>query len=78
MPQASSELRLRMKAMFGSEIDEGGPIRFLKRAGYALNRDFTWTPKPGVTTASEMTKDEADCMSFLVDEWDFGWLRTER
>lgn len=74
MPQASDALRDKMRDRFGSEVDESGPIRFLEGAGYKLNRDWTWTPKDGVASLGEMTRDEFECLLFLVHEWDFGGL----
>jgi hypothetical protein len=74
MPQASDELRGLMNARFGSDIDDAGPIKFLEDAGYKLNRDWTWTPKAGVSDLKGMTRDEFECHLFLVHEWDFGGL----
>lgn len=73
MPQASDELRARMMERFG-EIDECRPMQFLIDAGYVLTREWTWKPKPGIRIFFDMTPEEFDCMKFLVDEWDFGWL----
>jgi hypothetical protein len=73
MPQADDKLRAKMKVMFGSEIDEQGPIKFLTDAGFTLGKDWTWS-KPGVTELWELAPDEFACIQFLVDEWDFGGL----
>lgn len=73
MPQASDELRGRMRAKFGS-IDEAGPMKFLTDAGYTLTRAWTWTPKPGVTSWAGVTYEEGECIDFLIYEWDFGGL----
>ncbi len=69
MPQASDELRDLIKAHFGGSLDTHGPERLLKQAGYTLNKDWTWTMPPGRT---ELLPLEAVCMSFLVEEWDYG------
>lgn len=73
MPQASDELREKMRQRFGDSIDEQGPIDFLVGAGYKLGSDWLWE-KEG-TTYESMTQDEYDAMQFLVQEWDFGGLR---
>lgn len=77
MPSASDELREKMRVRFGDPIDEGGPMKFLQDAGYVLTREWTWKPKPGVTDLEGMTKEEYDCLLFLVHEWDFGGLATD-
>lgn len=74
MPQATDELRAKMNTMFGDPVDDSGPIKFLEDAGYVLNRNWTWKPKPGIRIFTDMTQEEFDCMKFLVDEWDFGWM----
>tara|TARA_Y100000815_G_scaffold147136_1_gene133103 strand:+ start:270 stop:554 length:285 start_codon:yes stop_codon:yes gene_type:complete len=73
MPQAAADLSDRINARFGS-IDDSGPMKFLTDAGYRLRRDFFWEAKPGVTSNSDMTDDEWECLLFLVQEWDFGGL----
>ena len=82
MPQASDELRARMKERFGDEVDEDGSIKFLEAAGYKLTPRWTWLPKPGVKNYNEMTDLEFECLTFLIDEWDFGglevWRNTQR
>ena len=64
MPQASDELRSLMEEM-----------KFLEDAGYKLTRDWHWEPKPGVSDLKGMTRDEFECLLFLVHEWDFGGLK---
>ena len=73
MPQASDELRALMERRFGDPVSDEGPIRYLRQAGYTLNRDWTWS-KPGVEALGQMTRDEFDCLLFLIHEWDFGPL----
>lgn len=77
MPSASEDLRDKMLARFGDRIDEAGPIRFLKDAGYVLTKNWFWHPKPGVAGYRDMTQPEFDCIMFLMNEWDFGGLTTE-
>ncbi len=73
MPQASDELRRIIEGYFGDPIDDQGPTKFLKDCGHVLNRDWTWTLKMGETLESISIK-EFHCISFLVDEWDFGGI----
>lgn len=77
MPQASDELRERMESRFGDGISASGPIKFLTDAGYKLTRDWQWSARPGVTSLKDMTRDEFECLLFLVHEWDFGGLVQE-
>lgn len=71
MPQASDELRMTMMRRFGS-MDTVGPEDYLKKAGYSLTSDSQWRPKAGVVYYKDMTRDEFDCLLFLVHEWDYG------
>jgi len=73
MPQASDDLRNKMNTRFGDPVGTYGPIKYLKDAGYALSRQWEWS-KPGVHNLQQMTRDEFDCLLFLVHEWDFGAL----
>lgn len=77
MPQASDELRSRIQARFGS-IDIHGPEQFLRNAGYTLTNDWLWKAKPGVVSWNDMSDDEWECMLFLVDEWDYGFLEPRK
>ena len=77
MPQASDHLRDLMRKRFGDPISDSGPTIFLENAGYKLRGDFCWTPKPGVTCLRDMTRDEFDCLLFLIHEWDFGTLKLD-
>lgn len=72
MPSASPDLQQRMIKRFGS-IGTAGPETFLKDAGYVLTPDWQWT-KPGVRELRDMTRDEFECLLFLVHEWDYGSL----
>lgn len=73
MPEATAELRAKMRERFGS-IDSEGPTKFLENAGYILTPAWVWIAKPGVSTYEEMSPDELDCMNFLITEWDYGGL----
>lgn len=72
MPQADEGLRGRIRTRFGS-IDTSGPEKYLKDAGYELARSWTWS-KSGVTELRDMSRDEFECLLFLVHEWDYGGL----
>lgn len=77
MPQASDDLRARMERRFGDPVSDEGPMRYLQQRGYRLTRRWTWT-KPGVTELKQMTRDEFECLLFLIHEWDFGGLEKEK
>ena len=49
-------------------------IKYLEEAGYKLTKGWLWEPKLGVTTLGGMTRDEFECLMFLIDDWDFGSL----
>lgn len=79
MPQASEELRDRMGVLFGDRIGDEGPTKFLMDAGYKLKEpDFGWEPKSGVNSLGDMTRDEFECLMFLMHEWDFDGLLEPR
>lgn len=69
MPQASDELR----AYWGGP-DDATALAHLKKQGYTLNGDWTWSPPEGVTLE---TMPERDFLAiiFMRDEWDYGTLR---
>lgn len=73
MPQASQELQELMQHRFGS-LDDDAPVNYLREAGYELTREWKWKPKPGVTCLRDMTREEFDCLLFLVHEWDYAGL----
>lgn len=77
MPQASDELRARMKARFGDPISDTGPTQFLENAGYTLTPEWEWK-KEGINDLRDMTRDEFECLLFLVHEWDFGSLKKDK
>lgn len=79
MPQASEELRAKMIARFGS-IGLEGPVAFLESRGFVLNEDYSWKypERQGPEGRSDVLykglsieEDEAECLNFLLDEWDF-------
>ena len=74
MPQATAELQQLMEKRFGDPVSDEGPTKYLEDAGYVLTPTWLWTPKPGVTDLKGMTRDEFECLLFLVQEWDFGGL----
>jgi hypothetical protein len=68
MPQATDELR----AYWGG-VDDSPALEHLGRAGYILNRDWTWTPPKGVTLTN-MPERDYFAMVFLIQEWDYGGI----
>lgn len=76
MPQASDELRQKMKDRFGDDWLEEGPVFFLRAAGYTLTKDWCWK-KEGVGSVEDMTDFEYDCLAFMADEWDYGGLAVD-
>ena len=65
MPTAPDELRAKMLAYFGDEIDDAGPEAFLRGHGWMENR-WCWHAPLG----RAITDKEWDCMDFLIQEWD--------
>ena len=74
MPQASDELREEMHRLFGTHVEETGPMNFLTEQGYVLTRTWRWKPPSHVKSYDDMSQDEWYCLKFLIDEWDFGGL----
>lgn len=74
MPEASPELRAKMKDFYGDSIDTSGPQRYLEEQGYVLQPDWFWLPKAGVTKYEDMEEQEWLSLKFLIDEWDYGGL----
>lgn len=81
MPQASDELRAKMKEYFGDPIDDLGPSQYLRSRGYREVANGLWRrPSESHTiTAKEqncfnfldtVTQKDRECLNFLVDEWD--------
>lgn len=71
MPQASEYLRRIIKRRFGS-LDSLGPERYLKRRGWKLSENWTWS-KRGQTLGT-MPRVEFECVLFLAHEWDYGGI----
>ena len=71
MPQASDELRARMKLRFGDEISDIGPMNYLEACGFRQTRGGLWhLPSPNY----KPNADELEALQFLMDEWDYGGL----
>lgn len=73
MPSASDELRDEMGRRFGDRISEYGPMKYLEDRGFVLTKDWYWTPPAG-KNLNTISRDEFECILFLVHEWDFGGL----
>lgn len=69
MPQASDEQRALMEKWFGDAISEEGPMRFLESHGFVLQKDWTWQLP---TSSHSISCYEGECLTFLINEWDFG------
>ncbi len=70
MPQASQKLRYLMQEWFGDPIDDAGPLNLLRSRGYVeFHNDMLRPPTPSHT----VHEIEAECIQFLIDEWDFGY-----
>jgi hypothetical protein len=67
MPQASPELRAEWP---GGDAEA---TVYLRIAGYTMRRDWTWDPP---TPTHEPTPREISAIRYLIDEWDFGGLRS--
>lgn len=67
MPQASDELRAKMKSLFGDSIDAGPPLQHLEKNGWTYSIQTGNWRKPNAVPTTE----ECDCMQFLQDEWDY-------
>lgn len=67
MPSATRELQDQMNRWFGSPVDDRGPGEFLLSHGFE-EKDGLWR-KP--TPAHNLSLDEAACLSFLMQEWDY-------
>ena len=70
MPSASDESRDLMIKWFGC-IDTHGPEAFLKSHGYVLTPQWVWL-KP--TESHSISAEEAECVQFLICEWDYGGI----
>lgn len=71
MPQATEELRAKMRDRFG-DIDSFEPWEFLKSRGYTMT-DFYISPP---TPLHRSTQEENDCIDFLCEEWDWAYSAT--
>lgn len=66
MPQASDELRGKMKARFGT-IDCHLPLKFLQDSGWTEKAGWLFSPNRVVAEG------EWERVDFLCDEWDFAY-----
>lgn len=51
-------------------------VRYLREQGFILTRQWEWT-HPEKKTLKSLSEEEWCAMSYLVDEWDYGYLKTE-
>jgi len=59
-----------MGKWFGDRINDGPPTAFLLARGYTFGRDG-FIKKP--VSAHKISEYEGECISFLCDEWDYGF-----
>lgn len=78
MPQAPRYLREKMKEYFDDPISDTGPIKYLKEQGYELTAEFCWKPPEHIKSPSDMSEKEWACAAFLILEWDYNGLETEK
>jgi hypothetical protein len=71
MPSAPDDLRDLMEKWFGDSIDMEGPLHFLRSHGFTEMANGMLRPP---TPAHNCSVDEWNCIGFLVQEWDFGYL----
>jgi hypothetical protein len=71
MPQASDELRAKMKEYFKNEtgIEDQEPIAYLKSRGLDYDGDFVYR----IPADKAIDSKDINCLNFMVDEWDFDW-----
>lgn len=76
MPQASDELRKIVHWIVQCKPDgivpsDGDVTAFLEQRGYTLTRAWDWKlPQPDHV----VTEMEYLCLTYMVDEWDYGWI----
>ena len=75
MPTATTELHDLMDKYFGDPISDCGPMKYLEEEGYQLTRDWQWVAPEGVDSYGTMSQKAYECLTFLVQEWDFGGLK---
>lgn len=73
MPQTSAEIQERIDKFFpsASQSQDFQSTKFLEKAGYILNKNWTWKlPSPD----HKITEEEDLCLVYLIEEWDFGGI----
>lgn len=69
MPSASDQQRDLMEKWFGDPVSDAGPYLFLMTHGYQEWAGLLLKPVPAHTVSEY----EWACISFLADEWDYGF-----
>lgn len=72
MPQASDELRAKMKEWFGDEVDDRGPYKYLMSKGWTEEAGVFHPPTPSYYGPVE----DYIVLSFMMHEWDYAWEST--
>lgn len=69
MPSATDESHEAMRKMFGKYVGDEEPLKFLHDHGYTDEAGMLHPP----TFGHPVTNEEWACISFLCDEWDYGF-----
>lgn len=73
MPSASQETLNRYEKLGGEgPHDDQFALSYLAAHGWQLTRGFNWIPPAGVDEPEDISDDEATCLDFLFEEWDYG------
>lgn len=70
MPQASDELRQKMKDIYG-DLSPTGPLTHLKNRGFIEHRGYLFN-----NGNVALTDFDWDCIDFLHQEWDYGYRKS--
>ena len=69
MPSTTPERQARWPGM------DAEAMNFLESRGYKLNRDWCWSPPE---PDHDPTVREVDALIYLIEEWDYGGLESEK
>jgi hypothetical protein len=69
MPQASDNLRAKMKEYFGDEVSDAGPMKYLESRDIQINKGFVYH----IPADKPITSKDLNCLNFMVDEWDYDY-----
>lgn len=73
MPQCSDEILEEYMRLGGAgPEDDEFALNYLTVHGWRLTPGLDWIPPAGVESADQVTNEEAVCIEFLAQEWDYG------